>query len=119
MAVANFLHRVLVEVRPHDLLSDALVVWRAGNHAPATELSDEPLRIFELGIVAVALAEMHEELVLVLTTVSVVIVSLQPAQDDILVAVDVSSPRDDLALLGTVSHIIQPNTRLVQRLENG
>ena len=41
---AHLLHRLEVDVRPHDPLGDALVVGRALDHAPAAELGEPPHR---------------------------------------------------------------------------
>src|ERR1041384_946982 len=59
VGIADLLHRFLVKVRTHDLFGDALVIRRAADHAPATELGQPPLREFRLRIITVALAVNH------------------------------------------------------------
>src|SRR5262249_27581188 len=87
--VADLLHRLFVEIRPHDRLGHAGVIGRAWDHAPTPELGQPPLGVGRLRIIAVAFAEMHRRLVRPRPAVAVVELAQQPAQDDLLVTVDV------------------------------
>src|SRR5213075_223588 len=109
--ITDFLHRLLVNVRTHDLLDHAVVVRRPGDHAPAPELAEPPLAVFGLRIVAVALAENHVAIVLLLSLVAVIVVAQQSAEDDLLVTIDVGWPADDFTLFRTVVQIIEPHAR--------
>src|ERR1035437_10059622 len=115
---ADFGHRLGVEVVTADLIHDGIIRC-AFRHAPAAELGEPPLAVFRLREIAVPFAEMHVVVVLLFPSVTVVVVAQQAAENDFLRAVDVGRLRDDVALLGTVVQVVEPNAGVVQTLEHG
>src|SRR5439155_9061833 len=89
MLVTNLLHRLLVNIWPHDLLGHSGIIRRAAYHPPAAKLREPPNGVLRLGIVAVALVIDHVIVILLCAAVAEVIVSQQPAQDDFLGTIDI------------------------------
>src|ERR1035437_114385 len=119
MGVADFLHRFFVEIGAHDTFGDAIIVGSSGDQAPAAILREKPFSVFWLGIIAVSRAEIHIMIVFLRPPVAVVIMSLQPAEDGFLWAIDIGWARDALALFRSVLQLVEPDTGLVQGFENG
>src|SRR4051812_13196154 len=90
MFVADFFHRLLIDVRPHHLLCDTLVVRRARDHSPAPKLREPPDGVLRLRVIAIPLVENHVMIILFGPTITEVIISKQPSQDDFFRAIDVS-----------------------------
>ncbi|OOO03618.1 MAG: hypothetical protein USCGTAYLOR_00168 [Chromatiales bacterium USCg_Taylor] len=118
MLITYFLHRLLIEVRSHDLLGNPVVIGGTVHHAPAAVLAQEPLCVFRLWIVTVTIAEDHVVGIFRFAAVAEIVMSLQAAQDDVRRTINVSSLGDDLGLLGAVFHLIQPYAGLVQGFQD-
>src|SRR5438034_5217 len=88
----------------------------ASCNAFRSELCQPPLAVLWLGIIAVALAEVHGRFVLPGPAIPVVQLAEQTPEDQFLVAVDVGGFADDGALFGTVVAVVKPDAGLVQRL---
>src|SRR5207249_7237217 len=68
---------------------------------------------------AISLVEDHVMLLFLFASIPVVVITQQPAEDNVLVAIDVGCAADDLALLGTIFEFVEPYAGFLQRFEHG
>src|SRR5258706_3472428 len=81
-------HGLFVDVGSHDLARDARIVGYTFDHAPTPKLREPPDGVLRLRIVAVAGVENHVVRIVLLATVAVVVVTLEPPENEIRRTVD-------------------------------